>query len=361
MSLGQSDIFFDCEEGSDDDVGGAGAGSDGHGSMKFRVRMTGLDVTLVLAEEPTLVPKNSGASTSVRFQARRMSQTWLCDGKWVHSVAEVGTIVTDWNDGSTRDGRYLRVVEVLKAADASPSVEISYTAGAQTRSEVNPVYGEDVALTVTCLPVAAVLDPRMVNSLSNFFAQIKVRPMQTVDGTNGRNSQTRAEPSTSSVRDSRVVVTLTLPELTVRIPADVSSLSSDAYAALVSSIQNDTSPVGWAQREEIAEDMAPMLVLQVEGVAIRIAFGSSTPQETALECERVACRLLLPGDNVARDDGIGSPIGLYFLEASRSSAEMPLKLEYGLAKDIRTAGQLNLARPGDADLNFLHTWEPNDG
>lgn len=359
LSLGQSDVFFDCEEGSDDGIGGV-ARSDGDGSMKFRVRMTGLDVTLLLPQASTDVLEGSGAGASVQFQARRMNQTWLCDGKCAQFVAEVGTFVADWNDGNTRDGRGVRVMEVLKAADTSPSVEISYTAGAEPRLEVD---GKDVALVIDSLPVAALLDPGMVNSLSTFFAQIQqeVRSLQTEEGTNGRNSQDRAVPSTSSVHDSRVVVTITLPELIVRVPADSSALSSDAYAALVSSVQNGTSPVGWAAREEIAEDVAPMLVVQVDGVAIRLTLGSSRPQETALECTRVACQLLLPGVIGARDNGSGGLIGLYFLEASRASAEVPLKLEYGLAKDIRKAGQLNLARPGDADLNFLHTWEPNDG
>ncbi len=359
LSLGQSDVFFDCEEGSDDGIGGL-ARSDGHGSSKFRVRMTGLDVTLLLAQECTDVLKGSGASASVHLQARRMSQTWLCDGKRVQVVAEVGTFVTDWRDGNFRDGRGLRVMEVLQAADASPSVEISYIAGAEPRREVD---GEDIALAIDSLPVAVVLDPGMVNSLINFFGQIQrqVHSLQPAEGTDGRNSQGRAGPSTSGVRDSRVVVAITLPELSVRVPADSSAFSSDAYAALVSSVQNGTSPVGWAAREEIAEEVAPMLVLQVDGVAIRLALGSSKPQETALECAQVACQLLLPGVSSARDDGSGGLIGLYFLQASRSSAEVPLKLEYGLAKDVRKAGQVNLARPGDADLNFLHTWEPNDG
>lgn len=358
LSLGQSDVFFDCEEGSDDGIGGV-ARSNGHGSSKFRVRMTGLDVTLLLAQTSTDVLRGSGASASVHFQARRMSQTWLCDGKCVQLVAEVGTFVTDWNDGNTRDGRGLRVMEV-QAVDASPSVEISYTARAESRRDGD---GEDIALTVDSLPVAAVLDPGMVNSLSNFFGQIQrqVRPLQPAEGTNGRNTQGRAVPSTSSVHDSHVVVAITLPELTVRVPADSSAFSSDAYAALVSSVQNGTSPVGWAAREEIAGEMAPMLVLQVDGVAIRLTLGSSRPQETALECAQVACQLLLPGVRGAREDGSRGLIGLFFLQASRSSAEVPLKLEYGLVKDIKEEGQLNLARPGDADLNFLHTWEPNDG
>lgn len=366
LSLGQSDVFYDCEEGSDDVGGGRGARPDRHGSRKFRVRMTGLDVTLLLAQESMDPLRSSGSPTaSLRFQMRRMSQTLLCNGKWMQSVAEVGTFVADWSDGNAQDGRRVRVVEVISAADASPSVQISFTAGAETvgadtRGETYPVDGEEVELTIGFLPVAAVLDPGLVHSLSDFFA--RVRP--PVDGTDGGrgdwNGQGMPVPSGSSVREPRVVVAVSVPELTIRIPADASACSSDAHTALVSSVQTGTSPVGWAPREELADEVAPMLVLEVEGVAVRIAFGSR-PQETALECTRVACQLLLLGSDRADDDGGEGLIGLYFLEASCSSAGAPLKVEYGLAKDIRKARQVDLAWPRDADLNFLHTWEPIDG
>lgn len=371
LSLGQSDVFYDCEEGSDDVGGGGDARPDRHGSMKFRVRMAGLDVNLLLAQESMTPPRSSDSpSASLRFQMRRMSQTLLCEGKWMQSVAEVGTFVADWSGGSARDGRCVRVVEVVGAADASPSVQISCTAGAETtgteiRRETDPVDGEQVSLTIDCLPVAAVLDPGLVRCLSNFVAQ--VRPPVGGKDAGGGNGQSMPVPSGGSVRDPRVVVALSMPELTVRIPADASACSSDAHAALVSSVRNGTSPVGWAHRREHADEVAPMLVLQVEGVVVRMASGSSRPQETVLECTRVACQLLLllgsdrADDGSDGDGGVDGLIGLYFLEASRSSGGAPLKVEYGLVKDVRNPGQVDLARPGDTDLKFLHTWEPNDG
>lgn len=371
LSLGQSDVFYDCEAGSDDVDGGGEARPDRHGSMKFRVRMTGLDVTLLLPQD-SMAPfrRSDSPSASLRFQMRRMSQTLLCDGKWMRSVAEVGTFVADWSGGNARDGRCVRVVEVVSAADASPSVQISCTAGAETteaenRRETDPVDGEEVSLTVDCLPVAAVLDPGLVHCLRNFVEQVR-SPVDGKDG-GGGNSQGMPVPSGSSIREPRVVVAVSMPELTVRVPADASACSSDAHTALISSVQNGTSPVGWAPREEHAGELAPMLVLQVEGVVVRIASGSSKPQETALECTRVACQLLLLIGSDGTDDSSGGGggseglIGLYFLEASRFSAGAPLKVEYGLAKDIRKAAHVDLARPGDADLKFLHTWEPNDG
>lgn len=367
--LGQSDVFYDCEEGSDDVGAGGGARPDRNGSMKFRVRMTGLDVALFLAQE-SVGPLTSGSpSASLRFQMRRMSQTLICNEKWVQSVAEVGTFVADWSGGNARDRQCVRVVEVVTAADASPSMQISCTAGAETtgaetRRETDPVDGEEVSLTIDCLPVAAVLDPGLVRSLSNFFAQVRPPGDGKDGGGGGGNSQGMPVPSGVRVREPRVVVAVSVPELTVRIPADASACSSDAHTALVSSIENGTSPVGWAPTDELEErahEVAPILVLQVEGVAVRIASGSSRPHETALECTRVACQLLLLGSDRAGDASGEGLIGLYFLEASRSRAGAPLKMEYGLAKDIRKAGQVDLARPGDADLKFLHTWEPNDG
>ena len=365
LSLGQSDVFYDCEEGSDDVSGGNGTRSDRHGSMKFRVRMTGLDVTLLLAQESMGLLGGSGSpSASLCFQMRQMSQALLYDGKCIQSVAEVGTFVADWRGGNARHGQCVRVVEVVSAADATPSVQISCTAGAETaEAETNrktdPVGGEEVSLTIGCLPVAAVLDPGLVHSLSNFFEHVR-QPVDSINGWDG-NSQGMPVSSGGSGREPRVVATLSVPELTFRIPADAGACSSDAHTALVSSVHKGTSPVGWAPRKEFAHEVAPMLVLELEGVAVRIGFGSSRPQETAVECTRVACQLLLRGSNCADDGGGEGLIGLYFLEASCSSAGAPLKVEYGLARDIRKAGQEDLTRPGDADLKFLHTWEPNDG
>eukprot|EP00903_Cladosiphon_okamuranus_P020010 g18380.t1 len=272
LSLGQSDVFYDCQEGNDDIGGGSGARPDRCGSMKFRLRMT----------------------------------------------------------------------------------------GAVTRGETGSDDELEVSLTVGCLPVAAVLDPGLVQSLSDFFGHVRP-PVDGTDGGCGGGNGQGASPSGRSVREPRVVVAVSVPELAVRIPADDSACSSDAHTALVRSVQNGTSPVGWAPREELADEVTPMLVLEVEGVMVRNSFGSTRPQETALECTRVACQLLLLGSYRADDGGGEGLIGLYFLEASCSSAGVPLKVEFGLAKDIRKAGQSDLARPGRPDLNFLHTWEPNDG
>lgn len=366
MSLGQSDVFYDCEQASDDGSGGGEARSDRHSSMKFRVRLTGLDITLVLAEAS--VGSLVGGSVSaryVRFQMRRMGQTLHRAGRLMQGVAEVGTFVADWNDGNIRDGQCLRVVEVLGASDASPAVQVTCTTGAESRGEIDRNDGEEVTLSVDCLQVATVVDPGLVISLSDFLAQVQlqVRPTPPVVGTDGScgNGQGVAVPSSSSARNPRIVVTVALPGLTVRVPADTGACSSDAHAALMNSVQNGTSPVGWTRREAVAEDMAPTIVLEVADVVVRCAFGSPTPPEITLQCTRMACQMLLVCGDGDTDDGSGGLIGLYFLEASRSSAEAPLNVEWGLAKDMRKVEQLDLARPGDADLNFLHTWEPNDG
>lgn len=367
LSLGQSDVFYDCEEGSDDGMEGGGARPDRRGSMKFRVRMTGLDVTLSLARGAVSAPErgSDAGEDCVRLQMRHMSQTLHIAGSRVQSVAEIGTFVADWNDGS---GSCVRVVEVLEAAGASPSVQVSYSTaeGRDPRADNGREDGEDVGLDVVTLPLAVILDPRLVGSVSDFLARVQphvqpIQPVDDIDLTSGVHGHGRSAPSGGDARDPRVVITVGVPKLTVRVPADSSACSSDAHAALISSVQDGTSPVGWTPREMLAGEVAPMLVLEVEGVAVRLAFGSPTTQETALECTRVASQMLLAfGDGSEHDGGV-AVMGLYFLEASRSDAEAPLKVDFGLAKDIRKAGQLDLARPGDADLNFLHTWEPNDG
>lgn len=364
LSLGQSDVFYDCEQGSDDGSGGGGARSDRHASMKFRVRMAGLDFTLLLAEE-SVGPLGCGSARAsyVRFQMRHMSQTLLCAGRWMQGVAEVGTFVAEWNDGNLPDGQGVRIVEVLGSADASPSVQITCNTGEESRGKIDQIDGEEVTINIDCLEVAVVLDPGLVTSLSKFLALLRqqMRPTQPVACTDhsGRNDQGMVMPSSTSARNPRVVVALALPGLTVRAPADAGACSSDAFAALMSSVQNGTSPVGWTRREASAEDKAPTIVLEVADVMMRAAFGSSIPPEIVLESTRVACQMLLVCGGGARENG--GLIGLYLLEASCSSDEAPLKVECSLAKDVRKVGRLDLPRPGDADLNFLHTWEPNDG
>ncbi|CAM9374638.1 unnamed protein product [Scytosiphon promiscuus] len=368
LSLGQSDVFYDCEEGSDDGLEGGGARSDRRGTIKFRVRMTGLDVTVALAPGSMGETERHGESENcVRLHMRHMSQTLHSAGGSAQSVAEIGTFAADWNDGR---GSCVRVVEVLEAAGASPAVQMSVTTGggAEARGDKSREDVEDVRLDFVMLPLAVILDPRLVKSVSHFaaYVQTHVRPPQPVDDVDLKgegHGRDRGVPSPSSgnVRDPCVVMTASVPKLTVRVPADPGACSSDAHAALISSVQDGTSPVGWTPRELLAGDVVPMLVLEVEGVAARLAFGSPTTQETTLQCTRVACQMLLALGDGSAGDGKVVAMGLYFLEASRSAAEVPLKVDYGLAKDIRNAGQLDLARPGDADLNFLHTWEPNDG
>lgn len=368
LSLGQSDVFYDCEDVSDDGVEGGGARSDRRGSMKFRVRMTGLDVTLSLAPESTGAPERGGSASEnfVRLQMRHMSQTLHSAGGWVQSVAEIGTFVADWND---ERGSCVRVVEVLGAASASPSVQVSFSTGdgAEARGNNHREDGEDIGLDVATLPLAVILDPRLVGSVSDLVARVQphvppTRSVDEIDLKGGGHGHGRSVSSIGNPRDRRVVMTVNVPKITTRIPADSGACSSDAHAALISSVRDGTSPVGWTPRETLAGEVAaPMLVLEVEGVAVRLAFGSPTTQETALECTRVACQMLLSFADSTEHDGDIAMMGLYFLEASRSSADVPLKVDFGLAKDIRKPGELDLARPGDADLNFLHTWEPNDG
>lgn len=378
LSLGQSDVFFDCVEGSDDGIGGGaahgtenGKGTDRRDAVKLRVRMTGLDVTLLLpeGEEPTDRSSSSGSTSHVRLQMRRMGQTVQYAEGWVQAVAEIGTFAVNWKDGIARDVPYARVVEGLGAADLSPSIQVTCSGGVgESRGRTDRADEGEVAVDVECMPVAAVLDARLAGLLRDFVGKIQpaARPTQPVDRSdvttgNGRAEDAASSSKNSNMRDRRVSVTVAMPKLTVRLPADPSACSSAAHSALISSVQNGSSPVGWASREEVEGDSGPMLVLEFEGTVIRVARGSPGPQETRLECTRMTCQMLLVCLGGIKGGKGTDVIGLYFLEASRAAAGPPLTLEYGLANDIRKPGQLGVARSVDADLNFLHTWEPNDG
>lgn len=360
-------MFYDCVEGSDDDVGGGGARgrqngtrSDRRNSAKVRVRMTGLDITLLLAKEPTGRLRDAVSSTYVRVQVRRISQTLHCAGGWMHSTAELGTFVADFGDENARPLQCVRVVEVLGAASASPSIRITCSTGKDGRDGTGHVDERDVVVDVQCLAVAATLNARLAGLLGEFIAQSQPPPTQPVDGGCGSGEKSRYAASNSKASDRCFLMAVAVPKLTMRLPADPSACSSVAHGALIRSVHNDTSPVGWAPREALGE-VAPGLVLEVEGAVVKMAFGSRRTPEATLECTRMICQMLLVHGDGARDGARGNLMGLYFLEASRSAAEAPLKVEYGLAENIRKAGKLGVERHADADLKFLHTWEPNDG
>lgn len=380
LSLEQSDVFYDCEEETADSSGAGGAlvgdsrTQADHGSVKVRVRMTGVDVTLLLDKDTDLSSHSNGSASCVRFQMRRASHSIDRTGGRMNSAAEIGTFAADWSDAYTRDTPCVRVLEMVGAADSSPCIRLTSSSEAlKSRAETDRVDGEEVVVAVECLPVVAVLDVRLAAFLADFESKIKlqVRRTQQVEGIdtndksdgNGRLTHAAASRNVNSQR--RISVSVSLPKVTLRLPADPGACSSAAYSALISSVESGTSPVGWTRGDAPgggggAGEAAPALVVEIERAVVRVATGSPSTQETTLECARVACQMLLVcGDgNGSRS---GDTIGLYFLEASGPFTEAPLKVEYGLMSKIGNARRLGVARPADAELNFLHTWEPNDG
>lgn len=371
-SLGQSDVFYDCEDGVEDGVGGNGAygrnketGTDHHDDAKVRVRMTGLDITLLLSNGTLNGSSNCASASHIGVQMRRISQTLHFSEGWMQSVTEVGTFIADFADRDAGGCRRVPVVEVFGAAGASPCLQMTCSSGGgvDTDAENTSVNGAGgIAVDLQCLPVAAVVDTRLVGLLCEFITQVlpqagQVQPVVSTDD-GGGNGRSMDVASSGKVRDRRIRVVVAVPKLTVRFPADPGACSSAAYTALISSVQNGTSPVGWAPREA-PEQLSPALVLEIESATVTVAVGAPKTPTATLDCTRIACQMLLVCSNGNSSDEGGDLMGLYFLEASR--VDTPLKVEYGLAEDMGKAGNLGAARPADADLKFLHTWEPNDG
>lgn len=364
LSLGQSDVFYDCEDTTDDGTGRGGhSGAEAdrlQNSAKVRVRMTGLDVTLLLAEEAGGRSHSGSDASFVRLQMRRMIQTLHSAETWNRSVAEVGTFVADFTSGHRRP---VRVLEVSGADDSCPCIEANCTTGVTDSEDMDHGDGR-VSVDVRCLPVAAIMDARLVGLLGGFIAQSTMtRPVVDDGGCGGHSNHisTGVASRNKLAGDRNIHVAVSAPKLAVRLPADPSACSSMAHVALIDSVRNGTSPVGWTLRETGGEAAAPALVLEVEGATVTSCFGSPTTPTVTLECTRVACEMLLVCSGGGRGIRDGEAIGLYFLEASRSGSEAPLKVEYGLAEAVGKAGRLGVARPASADLKFLHTWEPNDG
>lgn len=380
-SLGQSDIFFDCFDGSEDArEGPKDAESDDRDSAKIRVRIGGLDVTLLLPEVPlssrhqqTEAPSmEAGASNKrtcrVHVQMKRMSQTVHRAGSWIRSVAEVGTCVADYYDVGAGVMRTLRVMEMFCEAGSPSSIKATCSSGAAAAAPGRAVVSDEgLTVHVQCLPIAAVVHTRMLISINEFIARAvpQVRSAQTVFETRtsggGVRSIGAATPKTRSNKHLRMVAVI--PKINVRVASHPCVCSSEAYAALVRSVQNGTSPVGWTATEALKE-AAPSLVVKIKGVVIEHTAGQASSPTYMVECTKVQCQMLLPFRACDSESGSADHVGLYFLEAFQSPCslpEAPLKVEYGLAEDITKAGRLGVARPGDADLKFLHTWEPNDG
>lgn len=379
MSLEQSDVFYDCEEGAADITGAGGAlvgdtrTQTDHGSVKVRVRMTGVDVTLLTDKETGSSSRSSCSASYLRFQMRRASHTFHRAGGRINSAAEIGTFAADWSDANDRDTPCVRVLEVIGAVDSPPSIQLA--SSGEARAETDHGDGE-IVVDVECRSVVAVLDVRLAAFLAEFDSKIRlqVRRTQQVDGRGSNNGNSRLQPAAAASRDvdsvRRFSVSVSLPKVTLRLPADPGACSSPAYSALISSVESGTSPVGWTRGDAPGGgrgvgggrgEAAPALVIEIDRAVVRVATGSPSTQETTLECARVACQMLLVCDDGGNGSRSGDTIGLYFLEASGPSTEAPLKVEYGLANNVGNARRLRVARPADAELNFLHTWEPYDG
>lgn len=382
-SLGQSDMFFDCVDGQEDSIGTPGTvqapqmiGSGDRDTARVRVRIAGLDVTLVVPKE-YVDPENlgsrvtqqvetfassssdSGAASGFYLKMRRVSQVAHSHGTRLQSVVEVGTLVVDFADGSATLHRPVRLLAVVDEADASACLNVTFCSGGASDDpgESGRVGEAGISVDVECLPIEIAVHMHPLALMKDFLAQALPQAHSSGSGqatgvTAGRNLSHR-----------QFKVAGAIPTISVRLPARQSACFSEAYSALVKSVTNCTSPVGWERREAV-EEAAPALVLGIEGAVVNHAVAQAGGAVTTLECVRVRCQMLLRCDvGESERDGVHN-IGLYFLEAFRppgSHSEEPLKVEYGHSEDLGKVGRFGMARPNDADLNFLHTWEPSDG
>lgn len=371
MSLGQSDIFFDCEEGSDYDIGGGGetrakengAEVEKRDSVKARVRITGLDVTLILGDESVHRPGAGGNVSCISLQARRISQTLDFMGTSMLSISEIGTFVIDFDNGSLALGGRARVVDMMGPANATPCVRIRCSTQIGAGSSPNGNDADGVMVDVQCPPVAVILDKQLVTRLAEFATKVQARRKISIDDEDDGGDESDRSAGTTrrgEGRDSSVAMTVAVPNLTLRVQAERNACSSDAHTALIRSVQNGTSAVGWASQGSTGSE-APALVLEMEGVVVKTNTAHGSGPEAALECSRVTCEMILACSGTVGGAGESNVFGLCFMEASRSVDGTPLKAEYGPLQQMRKGQKLGVARSANADLNFLHTWEPSDG
>lgn len=368
-SLGRSDLFFDCVDGSEDvGEGSKDAKASIRDTAKIRVRNTGLDVTLLLSQHSLSLRQARSATTSsvgecrIQMQMRRMSQTLHRNGRKIQSVAEIGTLVADYHDAVATMLRPVRILEVVCDAGSSPSVQITCSMG----GAVDGVHGRDetdIAVDIQCLPIAGVVHTRIIALVNEFITRAVPQSVEFGRSRIGEGGRSVGVTRCKNVSENVVRIATTVPKISVRVPADPRACSSEAYAALVQSVRNGSSPVGWEVARAL-EEAAPALVVEIEGVVLAHGVESADSRKTTVECSRVRCKMVLPFN--AGDSGShgADHVALYFLEGIQSPgspSEARLKVEYGLAEDIRKTGRLGLARPLDADLKFLHTWEPSDG
>lgn len=382
LSLDQSEVFYDCVEADIDHDSGGGGGNahppHGQGSAKFRLRMSGFDLTLMLGEGTT---SNDPSVNRICFQARRLIHVLHHSGTLKQYSADIGTFVADATDGSAAIG-CVRMLEigVVDTTDVSIPVEWSpciqvkcsrgSSKGADSRGSDRVTKGDLTSVDIQCLPVAAVINAKWIGMLSEFVAQSHPKTCRSRDGSSQpkdvsgtESDRTPLTPAvnaedTVGVDDYCVTLSVSVPNVLVRLPADPAACSSVAYTALITSIRNGCSPVGWTRRDSM--EGAPALMVEVQDMVLTSCFGSPGVPLGSLECSKVACEIIL---NDSEDmAGVAGVMGLYFLEASRSDPETPVKVEYGCPEDMgRTRKSGAARRAGVGDLEFLHTWEPNDG
>lgn len=383
-SLDQSDLFFDCVDGSEDPGERSKyAEPQECDTTKVRVRVAGLDVTLCLSEAPLSsreierreVPYmevemgNDTVARRLHVQLRRMTKTVHHVGSRIDAVAEIGTCVADYYDTDLGTKQPLRVAEVLCEAQALPSLKVTCSNGPRTSAPRRAVETDEVNISVDvqCLPVAAVIHSRMLGFITKFLecAAPRVQPVESIsEKTAHGGSINAATPGKES--DKCVRVTVSISRIDLRLPSHPCVCSSEAYAALVQSVHNGASPVGWTVTEvpEVLRDQAPLLVVEIEGAVIEHTTRRASSPTCTVECTKLRCQMALPLSDSDSEAAGASLMELHFLEAVQppgSPFNVPLKVEYGLAEDIVKAGRLEVVRPGDANLKFLHTWEPNEG
>lgn len=390
--LGQSDLFFDCMDGTEEEGTGSRpvrANANDVDTAKVRLRVAGLDMTLLLSEDQSdvripdsrpacqrdaagVTSSSSCISSRLHVQMRHMVETLHRSKNRIHSLGEVGSLSGDFISEIHETRHSVRLFEVVDEAGASPSVQIMCSGKSDSLTLTDPGHTEHVNLSVDvqCSSVTAVIDTAAMSRVSDFvhralpqdsFAEVDAR----INGDGCSDGKTVTAKVRRSKDGHHVGVVVSIPKITVQVPASPDACCSEAYSALVNSVRSGVSPVGW-QQMETSEVGSPALILEVEDVvASRESSLPDVAPASIVECSRVRCQMVLPYDTGVDGNRKYDRIGLFFLEGYRSpdsATGAPLKVEYGPA----TIGGKRSVRPdlteaANVELNFLHTWEPNDG
>ncbi|CAM9138705.1 unnamed protein product, partial [Choristocarpus tenellus] len=384
-SLEDSDCFFDCIDTIPNPEGDSGGAKD----VKFHVQVGGARVVLLIEEQAMRgsigmenVSTTNGASSGARLVAatyfqllmNEMSYTMYLDPAQALNHQDAGIdsltfchvegVPHDWDAGWVDEGLGRSLLQFPEQPSSSaPCLWFkSVASGSDPSVGVLCDNLPNVSVDVSCLPMSITLDIQTILLFLDFVGCVQNSQCADEAEVLGHSGdETLTQQSHVSM-----TVSLSIPVIRLCLPVNTMPCTSAAASSLYSSIHNSTSPVAW-ELEDATRGLsrgAPALLLHLEMTVLTLRTGQPTLPMTSLESRKARCHMILPWDGESID-GLGSDqqcVSLFFLEATSSFKNpAPLLLEFGPSDKVGNGKRIGIKTPPSAKLEFLHTWEPNEG